>query len=49
MKEWIITHTHDYENFNTTIIKDVNAVQAIVTFELKYPNEMISEVREKEC
>ena len=48
MKDWIITHTNDYENFNTTVIKDVNAVQAIVTFELKYPKEMVSEVKEME-
>lgn len=48
MKEWIITHTHDYEHFNTTVIEAKNAVMAAVIFEVKYPKEMIREVNEKE-
>lgn len=48
MKEWIITHTNDCEHFNTTVIKDVNAVEAAVTFQVKYPNEIICDLKEKE-
>lgn len=47
MKKWIATHTHDYENFETKEIEAENYVMAIVAFELKYPNEMISDLKEK--
>lgn len=48
MKTWIVTHSHDFENFETKEIKAENAVMAIVNFEIKYPNEMVSDVKEKE-
>ena len=48
MKDWIATHTRDSVNFETKDIKAANYVEAIVTFELNYPNEIICDLKEKE-
>ena len=46
MKRWIATHTHDCVNFETKVIEAVNYTEALVTFELKYPNETICNLEE---
>lgn len=48
MKKWIATHTNDCVNFDTKEIEAKTYVDAIVTFEVKYPNEIICDLKEKE-
>lgn len=48
MKRWIATHTHDCENYETKEIEAPTYTEAVVTFELKYPSEIICDLKEKE-
>ena len=46
MKKWIVTHTHDAENYIDTEIEGTSYTDAYVNFALKYPNEIITELKE---
>ena len=46
MKKWIVTHTHDAVNYKETEIEGKSYTDAYVNFCLKYPKEMITELRE---
>ena len=46
MKKWIVTHTSDCENFKETEISGTSYTDAYVNFSIKYPDEMITELKE---
>ena len=46
MKNWIVTHTSDMENFKETEICGTSYTDAYVNFSVKYPDEMITELKE---
>lgn len=46
MKNWIVTHTHDGSVFRNTEIEGKTYTDAYVNFTMKYPEEMITELKE---
>ena len=46
MKKWIVTHTSDTVNYKETEISGTSYTDAYVNFSVKYPDEMITELRE---
>lgn len=48
MKKWIVTHTSDLElkTLRTTEIEGTSYTDAYVNFMVKYPDEMITELKE---
>ena len=48
MKKWIVTHTSDTQTFKETEINGTSYTDAYVNFSVKYPEEMITEVKEAE-
>ena len=48
MKKWIITHTTDLDlvTLRTTEIEGTSYTDAYVNFMVKYPNEIITELKE---
>ena len=48
MKNWIVTHTSDTKTFKKTEINGTSYTDAYVNFSVKYPDEMITEIIEKE-
>ena len=46
MKKWIVTHTSDAETFKETEISGTSYTDAYVNFSIKYPDEMITELKE---
>ena len=49
MKKWIVTHSNDFVTLNETEIEGKNYTDAYVNFMVKYPDEMISEIRESKA
>lgn len=48
MKKWIVTHTSDKETFKTTEIEGTTYTNAYLNFSVKYPDEIICELKEVE-
>ena len=46
MKKWIVTHTHDKMTLKTTEIEGETYTDAYVRFSIKYPKEIITELKE---
>jgi hypothetical protein len=46
MKKWIVTHTSDTVNFKDTEINGTSYTDAYVNFMVKYPDEIITELKE---
>ena len=46
MKKWIVKSTSDTETFKETEILGTSYTNAYVNFMVKYPDEMITEIRE---
>ena len=48
MKKWIVTHTPDRDGatIKTTEIEGTSYTDAYVNFMVKYPNEIITELKE---
>lgn len=46
MKKWVVTHTSDTKTFKETEILGTSYTDAYVNFMVKYPDEMITELRE---
>lgn len=46
MKKWIVTHTSDTVTFKETEIEGMTYTDAYVNFSVKYPEEMITELKE---
>ena len=46
MKKWTVTHTNDGTTFKDTEIEGKNYTDAYVNFSVKYPDEMITELKE---
>lgn len=46
MKKWIVKSTSDKETFKETEIYGTSYTDAYVNFSVKYPDEMITELKE---
>ena len=46
MKKWLVTHTRDKEHFKTTEIEEITYTRAYLNFSVKYPEEIIYELKE---
>ena len=46
MKKWTATHTRDCVNFDTKTIEADTYTEALISFELKYPDEIICDLEE---
>ncbi len=46
MKKWIATHTKDGSTFRDTEIEGKTYTDAYVNFSVKYPDEIITELKE---
>jgi hypothetical protein len=46
MAKWNVTHTSDGEKYSTTTITGTTFTDAYVNFSVRYPNEIITELRE---
>ncbi len=46
MKKWTATHTHDGVTFDTKVIEADTYTDAVINFELAYPEENICDLEE---
>lgn len=48
MRKWVVTHTSDKENFKESEVMGTTYTDAYVNFMCKHPNDLITELKEKE-
>ena len=46
MGKWIVTHTSDTKTFKDTEIEGTSYTDAYLKFSIKYPDEIITELKE---